>query len=259
MSVNYIDKSTGDLIRVAGQGKAEYGASTERKGDVVIPATTAGNFQSVNVVFAQAMPDNDYAVVIDEGGNTWAHGTTNVTNKTTTGFTLYFLNVAGSDAPQMTFKYRAFKLYTDTEYNNLLNNAVLISDVTDAVTNGDMNPVTSNAVYDAITELFANDVPPTYYVPTPTTGSYIASDCWYMRKGNVVTVNMGIASFESSSDIVFTLPAKLRPTKGRVFTQAGGNTESCCGSGNIETNGNILISNNNTKTGFFATWTYCVD
>lgn len=34
MSVNYIDKSTGDLIRVAGQGKAEYGASTERKGDI---------------------------------------------------------------------------------------------------------------------------------------------------------------------------------------------------------------------------------
>lgn len=146
MSVNYIDKSTGDLIRVAGQGKAEYGASTERKGDIVIPATTAGNFQSVSVVFAQAMPDNDYTVVIDEGSDTWAHCSVNVTNKTTTGFTLFFLNVAGADAPQMSFKYRAFKLYTDTDYNNLLNNAVLTSDVTDSVTNGDMNPVTSNAV-----------------------------------------------------------------------------------------------------------------
>jgi len=130
MSVNYVDKSTGDLIRVAGQGKAEYGASTERKGDIVIPATTAGNFQSVNVVFAQAMPDNDYTVVIDEGGNTWAHGTTNVTNKTATGFTLFFLNVAGADAPQMTFKYRAFKLYTDTEYNSLLEDVAKLTGVT---------------------------------------------------------------------------------------------------------------------------------
>lgn len=146
MSINKYNPTTGELELLAGQGKAEYGASTERKGDIVIPATTAGNFQSVSVVFAQAMPDNDYTVVIDEGGNTWAHGATNVTNKTATGFTMFFYNAAGADAPQMTFKYRAFKLYTDTEYNNLLNNAVLTSDVTNVVTSGDMNPVTSNAV-----------------------------------------------------------------------------------------------------------------
>lgn len=112
--------SNGEWIQVAGNGKAEYGASTECKGDITVPATTAGNFQTVNVVFAQAMPDNDYTVVIDEGLNTWAHCTINVTNKTATGFTLFFLNVAGADAPQMTFKYQAFKLYTDTEYNSLL-------------------------------------------------------------------------------------------------------------------------------------------
>lgn len=112
--------SNGEWIQVAGNGKAEYGASTERKGDITVPATTAGNFQTVNVVFAQAMPDNDYTVVIDEGLNTWAHCTINVTNKTATGFTLFFLNLAGQDTPQMTFKYRVFKLYTDTEYNSLL-------------------------------------------------------------------------------------------------------------------------------------------
>lgn len=129
MSVNYIDKSTGDLIRVAGQGKAEYGASTERKGDIVIPATTAGNFQTVSVVFAQAMPDNDYAVVIDEGTDTWAHCSVNVTNKTTTGFTLFFVNITAADAPQMTFKYRAFKLYTDTEYNEVLDDVAALKTV----------------------------------------------------------------------------------------------------------------------------------
>lgn len=119
MSVMVKD-SLGRWVQAAGQGKAEYGASTERKGDIAVPATTAGNHQSVSVVFAQAMPDNDYTVVIDEGSDTWAHCTVNVTNKTATGFTLFFLNVAGQDAPQMTFKYRAFKLYTDTEYNSLL-------------------------------------------------------------------------------------------------------------------------------------------
>lgn len=121
MSINKYNPTTGELELLAGQGKAEYGASTERKGDIVIPATTAGNFQSVSVVFAQAMPDNDYTIVIDEGSDTWAHCSVNVTNKTTTGFTLFFLNVAGADAPQMSFKYRAFKLYTDTEYNSILN------------------------------------------------------------------------------------------------------------------------------------------
>ena len=185
MSVNYVDKSTGDLIRVAGQGKAEYGASTERKGDIVIPATTAGNFQTVNVVFAQAMPDNDYAVVIDEGTDTWAHCTTNVTNKTAAGFTVFFLNVTATDAPQMAFKYRAFKLYTDTEYNNLLNNAILTSDVTDAVTNGDMNPVTSNAVYDALNTVQSGtgirDV------------NYVRADgfvCNWYKVGRICTVNI---------------------------------------------------------------------
>lgn len=193
MSVNYVDKSTGDLIRVAGQGKAEYGASTERKGDITIPATTAGNFQSVSVVFAQAMPDNDYAVVIDEGGDTWAHGTTNVTNKTATGFTLFFLNVAASDAPQMTFKYRAFKLYTDTEYNNLLNNAVLTSDVTDAVTSGDMNPVTSNAVYDTLATTSVSIEKTTIAGLTTSWGDNAPASHIAYRVGNLIVMNVNLA------------------------------------------------------------------
>lgn len=239
MSVNYIDKSTGDLIRVAGQGKAEYGASTERKGDITIPATTAGNFQTVNVVFAQAMPDNDYTVVIDEGGNTWAHCTTNVTNKTATGFTLFFLNVAAADAPQMTFKYRAFKLYTDTEYNNLLNNAVLTSDVTDSVTNGNMNPVTSNAVYDTLMNI-------TTLTPTKTANVGTIYEAEFLRIGRLVFVNLNLIV---SSGILFTgLP---KPTSRQTFTINGFyetdkalrlivNTD-----GSIETDNSSAITNQN--------------
>ena len=239
MSVNYIDKSTGNLIRVAGQGKAEYGASTERKGDITVPATTAGNFQSVSVVFAQAMPDNDYTVVIDEGSDTWAHCSVNVTNKTTTGFTLFFLNVAGADAPQMSFKYRAFKLYTDTEYNNLLNNAVLTSDVTDVIENGNMNPVTSNAVYDTLMNI-------TTLTPTKTANVSTVYEAEFLRMGRLVFVNLNLII---SSGILFTgLP---KPTGRQTFTINGFYEQDKAlrliinTNGSIETDNDLTITNQN--------------
>jgi len=178
--------SNGEWEQVAGNGKAEYGASTERKGDIVIPATTAGNFQTVNVVFAQAMPDNDYAVVIDEGVNTWAHGATNVTNKTATGFTLFFLNVAGSDAPQMTFKYRAFKLYTDTEYNSLL-------ELPDRVET--LETTTSGSISGA------------------TTNSGTITSARYARSGNVVQLRLTLTgaslTTHSATTLVVTMPSTV--------------------------------------------------
>ena len=185
MSVAVKD-SLGRWVQVAGQGKAEYGASTERKGDVTVPATTAGNHQSVSVVFAQAMPDNDYTVVIDEGSDTWAHCTVNVTNKTATGFTLFFLNVAGQDAPQMTFKYRAFKLYTDTEYNSLL-------DLPDRVET--LETVTSGNISGA------------------TTNSGTITNATYARSGNVVQLRLTLTdaslTTHSTTTLVVTMPSTV--------------------------------------------------
>lgn len=151
MSVNYIDKSTGDLIRVAGQGKAEYGASTVRKGTFTGTDNGTGLI-NITVTFDNPMPDADYLVDITDVSsleNFWV----SVAAKTKNGFSLYLRKSTGGSSITVNGIYTAFKLYTDTNYNNLLNNAVLTSDVTDEVTNGDMNPVTSNAVYDAITDL----------------------------------------------------------------------------------------------------------
>lgn len=151
MSVNYIDKSTGDLIRVAGQGKAEYGASTVRRGTFTGTDNGTGLI-NITVTFDTPMPDADYLVEITDVSsveNFWV----SVAAKTKNGFALYLRKSTGGSSITVDGTYTAFKLYTDTEYNNLLNNAVLTSDVTDSITNGDMNPVTSNAVYDAITDL----------------------------------------------------------------------------------------------------------
>ncbi len=144
MSVNYIDKSTGDLIRVAGQGKAEYGASTVRKGTFTGTDNGTGLI-NITVTFNTPMPDADYLVDITDVSsleNFWV----SVAAKTKNGFALYLRKSTGGSSITVNGTYTAFKLYTDTEYNNLLNNAVLTTDVTDEVTSGDMNPVTSNAV-----------------------------------------------------------------------------------------------------------------
>lgn len=148
MSVNYVDKTTGDLIRVAGQGKAEYGASTVRKGTINITEIPAASTKCVPITFDTPMPDSNYEVILSP--DNWViQATERSLGKTANGFYVNAFNSYGA-AQDAVITYYAFKLYTDTEYNNLLNNAVLKSDVTDSVTNGDMNPVTSNAVYDVM-------------------------------------------------------------------------------------------------------------
>ena len=164
MSVNYIDKSTGDLIRVAGQGKAEYGASTVRKGTFTGTDNGTGLI-NITVTFDNPMPDADYLVDITDVSsveNFWV----SVAAKTKNGFSLYLRKSTGGSSITVNGTYTAFKLYTDTEYNNLLNNAVLTSDVTNVIENGNMNPVTSNAIYDtlntSITDLTADETAMTY-------------------------------------------------------------------------------------------------
>ena len=250
MSVNYIDKSTGDLIRVAGQGKAEYGASTVRRGTIGVPAIAANvDYADQTITFSTPMPDTDYLVDLSlQGSNTHRVAFHVVANtKTVNGFTVrftpigvkqitevgvsgvadhssnYTLTVQRDDtrfnftkntaivdpasslptewnpmqtgylrnpmpANEATLVYTAFKLYTDTEYNNLLNNAVLTSDVTDAVTNGDMNPVTSNAVAkvtNRINELVWN----TEYVDLGSwTSGGLLEKCGFIMINKLITI-----------------------------------------------------------------------
>lgn len=300
MSVNYIDKSTGDLIRVAGQGKAEYGASTVRKGTVGVPAIAANaDYVDQTITFSTPMPDTDYLVDLSlQGSNTHRVAFHVVANtKTVNGFTVrftpigikqttevgvsgiadnlsYMLTVQRDDtypnltkntalidptvslptewnpmqtgylrnpmpANEATLVYTAFKLYTDTEYNSLLDNAVLKSDVADSVTNGNMKPVTSNAVYNTLMNV-------TTLTPTKTANVGTVYEAEFLRMGRLVFVNLNLIA---SSGILYTgLP---KPTSRQTFTINGFyeqdkalrlivNTD-----GSIETDNSSAITNQN--------------
>ena len=114
--------NNGELIPIAG-GKAEYGASTIRKGTFSNPAITAYSGAELNITFDTPMPDNDYIVEFSQSTlNSLVTVVVKQNSKTTTGFTVLFSRPysAAINANQMVFTYTAFKLYTDTEYNSIL-------------------------------------------------------------------------------------------------------------------------------------------
>lgn len=205
MSVNYVDKSTGDLIRVAGQGTAEYGASTVRKGTFTGTDNGTGLI-NITVTFDSPMPDADYLVDITDISsveNFWV----SVAAKTKNGFALYLRKSTGGSSITVNGTYTAFKLYTDTEYNNLLNNAVLTTDVADSVTNGDMNPVTSNAVFDYLTPTEISVTLRSQLIDGGTLKAY--------RIGRMVFVNGSVhfTSVPTTNDWIFIgLPAPMSST-----------------------------------------------
>lgn len=126
MSYNLVDPTTGDLTRVAGRGRAEYGASAVRSGTYI----PAGSIQiqedlDFSVTFDTPMPDSDYQVIFGSSSNSASSGTIQcaVRSRTPTGFTGIVRNV-GNDPVSVasgTFTWFAFKLYSDVEYSNIVN------------------------------------------------------------------------------------------------------------------------------------------
>ena len=124
MSFNIVNQD-GSVSQVAGNGKAEYGASTVRRGTVTVSADTSTNYVTSTVTFADAMPDSNYDVTIymtgENGYNVvqWI-----VQNKSATGFQVTCATVDGQyfqdSSHSFTFSYTAFKLYTDLDYNRIL-------------------------------------------------------------------------------------------------------------------------------------------
>lgn len=110
----------GVLIPIAGRGKAEYGASTTRNNTWTNTETIApGGSVPFSVAFDVPMPDANYEVnwtcsasalhpVIDE--------------KTASGFTGYAYRLVSPavDSGNGVINFTAFRLYTDLEYNELL-------------------------------------------------------------------------------------------------------------------------------------------
>ena len=126
MSVLIKDKTTGEWEQVAGNGKAEYGASTVRTGSVTNSVEILPNgYILIDVVFSSPMPDTDYLISLEVSGGFWHTSTiyTAAGSKTVTGFRIHIGNPGTVDTVPVSaldIKYTAFKLYTDTEYNPLL-------------------------------------------------------------------------------------------------------------------------------------------
>ena len=126
--------SNGEWVQVAGNGKAEYGASTVRKGTITTEEIGIGSFATFTITFDTPMPDSDYHITWEwntAGGNvTFAIVT--ITEKTANGFRLYVRNADAASNPitSHVLSWCAFKLYTDTEYNEVLEDVAKLTAVT---------------------------------------------------------------------------------------------------------------------------------
>ena len=145
MSIS-VKNSGGDWVQCAGQGRAEYGASTMRSGSVTTPVIAGNSYATVEVTFSTSMPDADYIAVLSARNANWTKACYTVTTKTASGFVIACSNTTSAEMPAQTIDYTAFKLYTDTTYNKILESLPVV----DSVTDGDMHAVSSNAVCDEI-------------------------------------------------------------------------------------------------------------
>lgn len=116
--------TNGVLTPIAGRGKAEYGASTIRTGTVTYTGETISGYKSASAIFDTPMPNADYVIELDYNqsaghGELSTIGQFGIWEKTTAGFTII---VPPNALTGWSLTYTAFKLYTDNEYNGLLNN-----------------------------------------------------------------------------------------------------------------------------------------
>ena len=156
--------TNGVLTPVAGRGKAEYGASTVRTGTITYTSTIPqGSYANINVTFSEPMPDADYEVIYDYNNSS---GHSELVNagcfatfaKTKNGFTCSISAPTTGVISGWSIRWKAFKLYTDNEYNNILaampsdasssNKLLAANSIVDSVADGNMKAITSNAVCD---------------------------------------------------------------------------------------------------------------
>ncbi len=122
MGLYYRDGS--DLQMISGRGKAEYGASTIRKGTYSFTNASERGWRYATVTFDTPMVDADYEIILTPSvGTTAAQAMATaytIDNKTTNGFRISYYDTTATS--NVGGNYTAFKLYTDNEYNGLLNN-----------------------------------------------------------------------------------------------------------------------------------------
>lgn len=109
-----VDKTTGDVSEIAGLGELVPSVSLYQTGNVSVPDIAVQAEYAAQVTFSTPMPDGNYEVSIEEPGNSWGRIISIVT-KTTSGFSMRFLNCSNSPMTASTVKWTAFKLMTDQQ------------------------------------------------------------------------------------------------------------------------------------------------
>lgn len=245
----------GILTPIAGRGRAEYGASTVRTGTFTNPELNPNSGDATKTItFDTPMPDADYCLDFTMG-EAWLANIV-VISKTTTGFTVCFLRPFNSAvaANRITFTYTAFKLYTDIEYNQLIEDKVN-NTVIAPVENGATASETRNAgtyimrrgQFYKVTQTIAKDSAITEGVNIESTSVGEELDyfdelnitpldtgtgaIYFRRKGNVVSVEVSLASPGTFTDsfggcVLLNdgkVPARFRP-QWNVYYAVDGRT-----------------------------------
>lgn len=126
MSIRYNDKNNVETIcsGITPGGDLEYGAVATREGTVVFSNIAANTSTSVQVTFSEPMPDDDYEVIyaIYSGTSDGSLGKTLCPltyQKTAEGFKAIMYNGDTEVKNNIRFTYKAFKLYTVADAEQL--------------------------------------------------------------------------------------------------------------------------------------------
>lgn len=115
--------TNGVLAPIAGRGKAEYGASTYREKTISF-TVNALSYAKLTVTFDEPMPDANYIIAYPEISTFYSNLSFQILNTvsepiTANGFTALVTNTYNGQL-STTVKFKVYKLYTDNEYNDVL-------------------------------------------------------------------------------------------------------------------------------------------
>lgn len=110
----------GVLDQIAGRGHIGYGASAVRNGVLTGIEVGAGGSGFRHVSFDSDMEDNEYMVVLfpSETGDRKISCYPNARN--VSGFNIIYSNMGSTALTNFTIEWYAFKVYTDIQYNSLM-------------------------------------------------------------------------------------------------------------------------------------------
>lgn len=200
MSYNLVNPTTGALTRVAGRGKAEYGASTIRQGTLTLSGTVdPGDGIAGTVTFDTPMPDADYIVYLAMASDINLQLV--VSDQTKNGFKIQSLRPpTASSIINPDIRWKAVQIYSDIEINDLVNYGTRFPDYAHEITSIS-NPWTATQdIYVAVcivsngTDFGFNVDGENVLVKDISSGVGVSSFAGYIKKGSVIQWNGTLGS-----------------------------------------------------------------